>query len=397
MPTPWMGGVCSGLAVHLGVPVLLVRVALIGFTVLGVGAVAYLWLWVTVPEDAPEAQASGTLSPGLVRLREERAAQVARNRMIATGVGLLVAAVAGIILNATSTLDWRDMGSIISIVAGITLVWSQSSEVRNWRSVRFIGAVLGGITLLSLGVVMVASRDNPPVILLRGGLIGAALVAGVLFALVPMWLRTTKDLSQAQAQRVRDAERADIAAHLHDSVLQALTLIRASAEDPARVRAIALTEERELRAWLYTGHAQAADSLEAAVTEAVVGVESRYGVPISVVVVVGDMRPGPGELALVAALAEACQNAVRHGAPPVSVYVEVRARIVEAFIKDNGAGFDPAAIAPDRHGVRDSIVGRMRRAGGEATIRTLARGTEIALSVPRSDILEQTAPTGRTQ
>ena len=288
------------------------------------------------------------------------------------------------------------MGSIVSIVAGITLVWSQSREVRNWRSVRFIGAVVGGIALLSLGVVMAASRDNPPVILLRGGLIGAALVAGVLFALVPMWLRTTKDLSEAQAQRVREAERADIAAHLHDSVLQTLTLIRASAEDPARVRAIALTEERELRAWLYTGHAQAADSLEAAVTEAVVGVESRYGVPISVVVV-GDMRPGPGELALVAALAEACQNAVRHGAPPVSVYVEVRPQAVEAFIKDSGEGFDPASIAADRHGVRDSIVGRMRRAGGNATIRRLARGTEVALRVPRSDILEETAPNGRTQ
>ena len=379
-----MGGVCAGLSVHLGIPVLLVRVLLIVFTAMGVGAFAYLWLWVTVPEDVPEASASGTLSPGLVRLREERAAQVSRNRMIVTGVALLVAALAGTILNATSKLDWRDMGAIVSIVAGISLVWSQSREVSNWRSLRFIGAVLGGIILLSLGVVMVASRDNPPVILLRGGLIGAALVAGVLFALVPMWLRTTKDLSQAQAQRVRESERADIAAHLHDSVLQALTLIRASAEDPARVRAIALTEERELRAWLYTGHAQA------------VGVESRYGVPISVVVV-GDMRPGPGELALVAALAEACQNAVRHGAPPVSVYVEVRPRAVEAFIKDNGEGFDPATIAADRHGVRDSIVGRMRRAGGSATIRALAHGTEIALNVPRSDILEETAPTGRTQ
>ena len=126
------------------------------------------------------------------------------------------------------------------------------------------------------------------------------------------------------------------------------------------------------------------------------GVESRYGVPISVVVV-GDMRPGPGELALVAALAEACQNAVRHGAPPVSVYVEVRPQAVEAFIKDSGEGFDPASIAADRHGVRDSIVGRMRRAGGNATIRRLARGTEVALSVPRSDILEETAPNGRTQ
>ena len=396
MPAPWMAGVCSGLAVHLGLPVSLVRVMFICLTTFGVGIGVYLWLWVTVPDDSPEKNGAGTLSPGLVRLREERAAQVSRNRMIVLGVALVVAAIVGTVLNATGTLDWRDMGAIVSIISGIALVWSQSRGVNGWRSLRFLGIVAAGLLLLCLGVVMVASRDNPSVILLRGGLIGAALVAGVLFALVPMWLRTTKDLSQAQAQRVREAERADIAAHLHDSVLQALTLIRASAEDPARVRAIALTEERELRAWLYTGHAQAADSLDAAVTEAVVGVESRYGVPISVVVV-GDMRPGPGELALVAALAEACQNAVRHGAPPVSVYVEVRPRAVEAFIKDNGEGFDPATIAADRHGVRDSIVGRMRRAGGNATIRRLARGTEVALSVPRSDILEETAPNGRTQ
>lgn len=396
MPAPWMAGVSSGLAVHLGLPVTLVRVMFVCLTALGVGIGIYLWLWVTVPEDSPERSGEGTLSPGLVRLREERAAQVSRNRLLVVGVALIVGAIIGTILNATGTLDWRDMGAIVSIVSGIALVWSQSRNVSSWRSLRFIGAVFGGILLLSLGVVMVASRDNPLIILLRGGLIGAALVAGVLFALVPMWLRTTKDLSQAQAQRVRESERADIAAHLHDSVLQALTLIRASAEDPARVRAIALTEERELRAWLYTGHAQAADSLDAAVTEAVVGVESRYGVPISVVVV-GDMRPGPGELALVAALAEACQNAVRHGASPVSVYVEVRPQAVEAFIKDSGEGFDPASIAADRHGVRDSIVGRMRRAGGNATIRRLARGTEVALSVPRSDILEETAPNGRTQ
>ena len=396
MPAPWMGGVCSGLAVHLGAPVLLLRFLIALLSVVGVGIVVYLWLWVTVPEDSPEITGSGTLSPGLVRLSEERAAQVSRNRLIATGVAFLVAAAVFVLLNASGTIDWRDLGAIVSIVVGIALVWSQSRQVRNWRSIRFIGAVLGGIGLLSLGVVMVASRDNPPIILLRGGLIGAALVAGILFALVPMWLRTTKELSESEAQRVRESERADIAAHLHDSVLQTLTLIRASAEDPARVRAIALTEERELRAWLYTGHAQAADSLEAAVTEAVVGVESRYGVPVSAVVV-GDMRPGPAELALVAALAEASQNAVRHGAPPVSVYVEVRGRVVEAFVKDHGEGFDPGLIADDRHGVRDSIVGRMRRVGGEASIRSGARGTEISLRVPRSDILEETAPNGRTQ
>ena len=303
-----MAGVCSGLAVHLGVPVMVIRGGLIALTFLGVGAVAYLWLWVTVPEDSPEASASGTLSPGLVRVRQERAAQVARNRMIVTGVALLVAAVLGAILNATSALEWSDMGSIVSIIAGITLVWSQSREVRNWRSLRFIGAVLGGIMLLSLGVVMVASRDNPPVILLRGGLIGAALVAGVLFALVPMWLRTTKDLSQAQAQRVREAERADIAAHLHDSVLQTLTLIRASAEDPARVRAIALTEERELRAWLYTDRPAPGTSVADAFTDLAGEIEDRYGVAVDAVCV-GDRAPDRDTEVIVAAAREALEEA----------------------------------------------------------------------------------------
>ena len=183
---------------------MLVRIIMICMTFVGLGFGVYLWLWVTVPEDSPERSGADTLSPGLVRLREERAAQVSRNRLLVAGVALIVAAIVGTILNATGTLDWRDMGAIIAIVSGITLVWSQSRNVSSWRSLRFIGAVFGGIVLLSLGVVMVASRDNPPIILLRGGLIGAALVAGVLFALVPMWLRTTKDLSQAQEQRVRE-------------------------------------------------------------------------------------------------------------------------------------------------------------------------------------------------
>ena len=125
-------------------------------------------------------------------------------------------------------------------------------------------------------------------------------------------------------------------------------------------------------------------------------VEDRHGVAVETVCV-GDRVPDRDTEVVVAAAREALSNAVRHGAPPVSVYVEVRPQAVEAFIKDSGEGFDPASIAADRHGVRDSIVGRMRRAGGEAAIRRLARGTEIALSIPRSDILEQTAPNGRTQ
>ena len=160
MPAPWMAGVCSGLAVHLGLPVSLVRVMFICLTAFGVGIGVYLWLWVTVPDDSPEKNGAGTLSPGLVRLREERAAQVSRNRMIVLGVALVVAAIVGTVLNATGTLDWRDMGAIVSIISGIALVWSQSRDVNGWRSLRFLGIVAAGLLLLSLGVVMVASRDN---------------------------------------------------------------------------------------------------------------------------------------------------------------------------------------------------------------------------------------------
>ena len=119
MPPPWLGGVCSGLAVHLRLPVALVRVLFVCLAAFGVGIGVYLWLWVTVPEDSPERSGEGALSPGLVRLREERAAQVSRNRLIVVGVALIVAAIVGTILNATGTLDWRDMGAIVSIISGV--------------------------------------------------------------------------------------------------------------------------------------------------------------------------------------------------------------------------------------------------------------------------------------
>lgn len=381
MPAPWMGGVCSGLAVHLGAPVLLLRFLIALLSVVGVGVVVYLWLWVTVPEDSPEATGSGTLSPGLVRLSEERAAQVSRNRLIATGVAFLVAAVVFILLNASGTIDWRDLGAIVSIVVGIALVWSQSRQVRKWRSIRFIGAVVGGIGLLSLGVVMVASRDNPPIILLRGGLIGAALVAGILFALVPMWLRTTKELSESEAQRVRESERADIAAHLHDSVLQTLTLIRKRADEPETVARLARSQERELRAWLYTDRPAPGTSVADAFTDLAGEIEDRYGVAVDAVCV-GDRAPDRDTEVIVAAAREALSNAVRHGAPPVSLYVEAGEESLEVFVRDHGPGFDLDAIAEDRHGVRQSIIARMERHGGSARVRRMSTGTEVALTLP---------------
>ena len=172
-----------------------------------------------------------------------------------------------------------------------------------------------------------------------------------------------------------------MAAHLHDSVLQTLTLIRNNADNPSSVRALALGQERELRSWLYTGREEAADSLAEALREAISALETTFGVEVGVVTV-SDIRPGPGELAMVAAASEAVSNAIRHARPPVSVYMEVGPRCSEIFVKDCGDGFDISAIPEDRHGVRNSIFGRMERAGGTAQIRHLASGTEVHLSVP---------------
>ncbi len=390
MPTPWMAGVCAGLAVHLGMPVARVRWILVALALLGgAGILLYLWLWVMVPKDegAPEPRRTTGLAPGLApgagAPSPDRSRITVRNQLLLAGVLIIAGALLASVLFSSGVATFADIASTAAIVVGLGFVWSQGANLDRWRSGSFLAIVAAGVLVLSGGILVLVGRGDPPLILLRGGLIGGVVVAGILFALAPLWLRTSKDLSATQAQQVRDAERADIAAHLHDSVLQTLTLIRASASDPSRVRALALTEERELRSWLYTGRSEAAESLAGAVRETVGAVESRYGVPVDLVTV-SDAVPGPGELALVAALSEAVANAVRHGEPPVSVYVEARPDLIEAFIKDSGAGFDLDAVPADRHGVRHSIIGRMERAGGSARIRCLASGTEIALALPRT-------------
>lgn len=386
LATPWMAGVCSGIAAHTGMRVGAVRwifllLAFFG----GAGLLLYLWLWVMVPKDAGERIESGgaPLSRGLETSDPKRMRVAVRNQLFGAGLLLIAFALGIALLSSSGVASLRDLASTLSIVLGIGLVWSQGGNLDHWRSARFLASVALGVLLLSIGILALVAGGDPPIILLRGGLIGAVIAAGVLFALAPLWLRTSKDLSASQAQQVRDAERADIAAHLHDSVLQTLTLIRASAEDPRRVRALALSEERELRSWLYTGRSEAASSLAEAVRETVGAVESKYGVPVEVVTV-SDAEPGPSELALVAALGEAVANAVRHGSPPVSVYLEAHPHRIEAYIKDSGGGFDITAIPPDRHGVRDSIIGRMERVGGSANIRIRPSGTEIALDLPRN-------------
>jgi signal transduction histidine kinase len=213
------------------------------------------------------------------------------------------------------------------------------------------------------------------------GIAAVAVLAGAALIAAPWGVRLWNDLRVEQAQRIRETERADIAAHLHDSVLQTLALIQRKSGDPAEVVRLARSQERELRGWLYAGPLGSQASLASAVTEVAHEVEDLHGIPIELVVT-GDRTLDGGGTALVRALREALLNAVRHGSPPVSVYVEVGSERVEAFVRDHGPGFDLAEVPQDRLGVRESILGRMSRHGGSAGVRRLENGTEVSLSLP---------------
>ena len=218
----------------------------------------------------------------------------------------------------------------------------------------------------------------------------AALVVAIAFGVIfaPWFVRLAKSLTAERAERIRSQERAEVAAHLHDSVLQTLALVQKRAGDPREVAALARRQERELRTWLSgapaheAGERWLAAELEAAAQE----VEEAHGVPIDVVAV-GDARARRDGEALVAAAREAMLNAAKFAGAdaPVAVYAEAAEGRLQVFVRDRGPGFDPAAVPADRRGVRESIVGRMERHGGRAAIHASpGGGTEVELVLDRS-------------
>jgi signal transduction histidine kinase len=209
------------------------------------------------------------------------------------------------------------------------------------------------------------------------GVVGLALTVG------PWLFRLASDLTEERAARVRSQERADVAAHLHDSVLQTLALIQKHADDGRTVARLARAQERDLRAWLYADTAATETSVAGALRSAAAEVEDAHGVPVEVVTV-GDVPLGEETRPVVLAAREAMVNAAKHsGAGKVDVYVEAATDRVEVFVRDRGGGFDPDVVAEDRLGVRRSIVDRMERHGGAATVRSNpGEGTEIRLSMP---------------
>ena len=379
-PAALMGGVCAGIATHLGVNVWLVRAIFVGLLFLnGVGALAYALAIALIPAGnpaSPQLAAPTRLAAQLNQLQSKDGRDQAAT--IFSGVVLLALA-AILVAWSRGWLESNAYMPLLIIGCGAALAWSQAEEVMHTpRSMAAIARLAAGLALAVLGVLIWLSDHTDMSGMLIGAFAALVMLSVVALVLAPLWLGVIRQLSQTQAAQARASERADIAAHLHDSVLQTLTLLRAQADDPQRVAALALSQERELRAWLYGDNHPTNENLRSEVESVSREIEQLYGVPVDSVIV-GDTPATAKTRVLTSALREALANAVRHGKPPISLYVEVSGQEVEAYVRDHGAGFDLEAINPDRHGVRDSIIGRMQRHGGSATIRAREPGTEVCL------------------
>jgi signal transduction histidine kinase/phage shock protein PspC (stress-responsive transcriptional regulator) len=404
-----LGGVAAGLAAHLGLPVLVVRLAFLLLTLAGgAGAVAYVFWWVTVPSGDPRLAADTTptslqrLAPRL-RLRGPVAALPVRDVLIGAaliaGAFILVAIRAGWDVGASWVLP------ALVAVGGLALAWSQLDAAQRGRTgdgggharrPTLVLRLVGGVVLVMVGVLLLIGQDAPVPVLLQAGAASLAVLAGAALMLAPWWLRLVRELGDERAARAREAERADIAAHLHDSVLQTLALIRSRADDPEAVARMARAQERELREWLYTDRTAPGTSLAAELRALVAEVEDGRAVEVETVVV-GDCVPTEETSALLQASREALVNAVVHGRPPVTVYLEVTDGAVEVFVRDRGDGFEMDDIAPDRFGVRESILGRVHRRGGTADVTSREGwGTEVRLRMPRDGQAAPAAPAPST-
>lgn len=390
------GGVASGLAEHLGLPVLWVRAGFVVLTVLGgLGAIYYAALWAALPSrmrfdtstPGAESASRGGRRPGPIRRLADAGPAIA---LAALGLGVVFVIEA---LFGLSRLFWP----LLLAGGGIALIWRQADEAqrerwlggagrvdpvrmlvgRGWQSWVRIGA---GLVLLLLAAVYVAALNATFVgLLITTGLVLAAIAVVV----GPLLARLARELSAERDERIRTQERADVAAHLHDSVLQTLALIQKSAADPGAVARLARAQERDLRSWLYAGESATPDTLAGALRSVAAEVEDTHGIAVDVVAV-GDVPFSDRLRPLVAASREALTNTAKHAeVAQVSVYAEVTPGRAEVFVRDRGVGFDRSKVAEDRHGVADSIIDRMTRHGGSAVVdSTSGEGTNVHLTMP---------------
>lgn len=389
-----LGGVAQGVAARLGLDPTVVRIAFV-LSVLasGFGVTLYVLGWFLIPAEGEES------SIALRAVHDRRGLALALAVLPALAVVLVLASVLG--------AGWvSSFATPIGVgCAGLVLVWRNASdderkrvdpvvrplallgltERASWRgavvrAVVGLVIVLGGVSLLLMGSDRAVARP------LGGALL---VVAGVVVVFGPWWLHLVRDLFDERQARALAEERADMAARVHDSVLQTLALIQRRADDPHQVTKLARSQERELRAWLFDGQAPGDPAEDDTTLAGAVGrlereVEDLHELAVETVVV-GDCPLDDDLQALVAAGREAAVNAAKwSGADSVSVFVEVEPSQVSMYVRDRGVGFEPQAVGQDRQGLAESVHGRMARHGGTAEVHSSpGGGTEVMLRMPR--------------
>ncbi|HEX5994515.1 MAG TPA: PspC domain-containing protein [Jiangellales bacterium] len=406
-----VGGVSTGLADHLGVQPLSVRITFALLAALGgFGVVLYLALWVFTPLDqtlvreqadrAPAGVAAATRAGMRARIRAARPGDLGQlAALVLLGLGIV-----GLLQNTPFGVSPGLLIPLLLAGFGVALIWRTADEKERERMAELVpnapwlaaitgtnrtGSVIrivAGAAVIVGGVItFLAGQGQLDATL--DGLLGVIVVIGGIALIGGPWLwRMWRELDAERRERIISQERADMAAHLHDSVLQTLALIQKQAHDPRSVITLARRQERDLRRWLYEDQAGEPASFAAALTKAAADIEDAHGVPVEVVTV------GDGELddlrrAVLNATGEAAVNAAKHsGADSIDIYAEIEGDHVEVFVRDRGSGFDLESIPDDRLGVRRSIIERMERHGGSAQIRSApGEGTEVRLSTRKDE------------
>jgi signal transduction histidine kinase/phage shock protein PspC (stress-responsive transcriptional regulator) len=389
------GGVASGVAVWRGFNVTTVRIVFVLAALIPSGFCVPLYVagWLLIPA-AGEDTSIGS-----------RARTDSRGIALAAGLATLYAFllfVAGVFNDGW--IDGYAWPQVVT-VAGLVLIWRNgSSEER--ATLRRLGEPLGSVASPTARTRWTAIRLTVAAALILGGAgwlakaheslsllrpLGAVLLvlAGIVLVLGPWWLRIARDLSLERRARIRAEEREEMAARVHDSVLQTLALIQRQADDPQKVVWLARVQERELRSLLFEGGAPADPglTLTAGVRQIKEDVESRYGVPVEAVNV-GDCALDENLTALLAAAREATVNAAKwSGAGVISLFAEVEPDSVSVVVRDRGKGFDSSAVPEGHKGLAESVHGRMARHGGTASVVSdLGEGTKVSLKMPRSAV-----------
>ncbi|TNL98601.1 PspC domain-containing protein [Corynebacterium tapiri] len=361
-----VAGVAAGLAQHLRVDVSIIRAVFIGSSLLGVGIIFYLLLWVFVRrvevlDDVPDRF-------GLPRL---------------ANLLLLVGALFGLSFVGTVSVSLPG-GVVLPLVAvGVGALFAWQAYDRGLSSATGTLSLLVGAGLVIGGLsVALVWWDN-------GGMSGAVIsvlltLAGVVVLAGPAVLKLWESAAQSRAEKVAADERAEIAARLHDSVLQTLALIQKRSHDSDEVARLARAQERELRGWLFDAEDKTGEQTVLSAVQVACGeVEDMFGIRIAPITVGTDRPLDESSQAIVLSAREAMVNAAKHaGVDSVDVYAELLGNTLEIYVRDRGAGFDVGAIPEDRHGIRDSIRARVNKAGGDARIKSsVGSGTEVRLTL----------------